>query len=804
MTRIKSLPGHLVSSTLLLLPLAIVVSASCAGPEEPSTICGSLYTDCDGVCVDTDTDVANCGDCDAACESGEQCLAGQCTRASGAGGDGGGGGGPACGAGLTECDGRCVDLQTDPAHCGDCDEACNPGRACSAGACQSECLRGLEDCAGSCVDLEVDPAHCGACGNVCDPRQKCQSGTCNCSVEPSEELVIPLQGKLTVTGTTVGADDTRWLPCTSPGAADRTFRFTAPLTGTYYIDTFGTAYDTVLGVQRADTCALLECNDDVDGGQGESKLTLDLVEGESYLVVVSGANGAVGDFTLNISQPPTCAPLALEPGVPRRVTGETPERGDLVHASCGGGGSPDALYTFTAPEAGSYVFQASAVSSTATMITSVHEGTSCLGAQLGCGKGRAAFVQLDEGQTVLVAVQSDSGFRVDFTLDVIAEPACPLEDLGSALPVSREGDTAMLVDRYPIWCGDILAGREATYRFTAPEAGYYIFDAEGSSAGTAIAVREDDGSCTGNDLGCDAGQDGAARVGVRLAEGQAVVVLVDVPGRSGRFSLNISRRDDAGACSSPIPLPQDVSQTMTRTVTGTTRGRPAEASSTCEATKSKGPDITYSFTAPEAGYYVFDTVGSSSVTRISAHEGSCTGRELTCASGEDAWAVGLQLAADQTVVIVVDSVDRSPGGDYTLNVSRLDDAGTCASPVVLPSEVPQTVTGSTLGRPREAYGSCGPLAEDQLKAGPDMVYSFTAPRDGDYTFDTRGSEFDTVLHVHDLTCAGTELGCGDDIQAPVEKTSETTVPLVAGKTVAIVVDGYESSAGAFTLNINAR
>jgi hypothetical protein len=165
--------------------------------------------------------------------------------------------------------------------------------------------------------------------------------------------------------------------------------------------------------------------------------------------------------------------------------------------------------------------------------------------------------------------------------------------------------------------------------------------------------------------------------------------------------------------------------------------------------------------------------------------------------------VGLQLDADQPVTIVVDSADGSAGGDYTLNVSRLPDAGTCASPRALSPEVPQTVTGSTLGRPREARGTCGPSSISQRDAGPDMVYAFTAPRAGDYTFDTRGSEFDTVLHVHELTCAGDELGCGDDIQAPIEKTSETTVTLAAGQTVAIVVDGYDSRAGAFTLNIKA-
>jgi Stigma-specific protein, Stig1 len=40
-----------------------------------------------------------------------------------------------CAAGLTECALRCVDLSRDPANCGACGHACDPGVACVAGAC---------------------------------------------------------------------------------------------------------------------------------------------------------------------------------------------------------------------------------------------------------------------------------------------------------------------------------------------------------------------------------------------------------------------------------------------------------------------------------------------------------------------------------------------------------------------------------------------------------------------------------------------------------------------------------------------
>ncbi len=43
--------------------------------------------------------------------------------------------GGSCASGYTECDYRCVDLETDPANCGACGHACPPGVVCSGGVC---------------------------------------------------------------------------------------------------------------------------------------------------------------------------------------------------------------------------------------------------------------------------------------------------------------------------------------------------------------------------------------------------------------------------------------------------------------------------------------------------------------------------------------------------------------------------------------------------------------------------------------------------------------------------------------------
>jgi hypothetical protein len=86
----------------------------------------------------------------------------------------------ACPAGMTACDGRCVDLRSDPDNCGRCDNECqeNHGQVCSNGKCAAKCASTLSNCTGACVDEQTDPANCGACGLACGCDQTCSGGVC--------------------------------------------------------------------------------------------------------------------------------------------------------------------------------------------------------------------------------------------------------------------------------------------------------------------------------------------------------------------------------------------------------------------------------------------------------------------------------------------------------------------------------------------------------------------------------------------------------------------------------------------------
>src|SRR5512133_556022 len=65
---------------------------------------------------------------------------------------GSGGSAPACSTGLTDCNGTCVDTDWDPANCGSCGNACGDGEVCSLTQCGLTCLGGSTQCGELCVN----------------------------------------------------------------------------------------------------------------------------------------------------------------------------------------------------------------------------------------------------------------------------------------------------------------------------------------------------------------------------------------------------------------------------------------------------------------------------------------------------------------------------------------------------------------------------------------------------------------------------------------------------------------------------
>ncbi len=116
-------------------------------------------------------------------------------------------------------------------------------------------------------------------------------------------------------------------------------------------------------------------------------------------------------------------------------------------------------------------------------------------------------------------------------------------------------------------------------------------------------------------------------------------------------------------------------------VRGTTAGRASQHTPSC-VTTSTAPDVAYAWTAPTAGTYTFDTVGSSYDTVLSLRSGSCDGPSIACNDDISTTVrdsrVTATLAVGQSVLVVVDGYDGSASGAFVLNISRggTTDGGT--------------------------------------------------------------------------------------------------------------------------------
>lgn len=118
---------------------------------------------------------------------------------------------------------------------------------------------------------------------------------------------------------------------------------------------------------------------------------------------------------------------------------------------------------------------------------------------------------------------------------------------------------------------------------------------------------------------------------------------------------------------------------------------------------------------------------------------------------------------------------------------------TCATATLI--ALPGRATGTTMGARDDYQPMCA------TSTAPDVAFVFRNPTRQTVTIDTEGSGFDTMLVVYRADCTvANVLGCDDDSAGG---TSSRVVlnDLVPG-TYYIVVDGWNTASGAFTLNLS--
>jgi hypothetical protein len=120
---------------------------------------------------------------------------------------------------------------------------------------------------------------------------------------------IPICPGVPQSGSTISAMSDGASSCGSSGISpDAWYSYTPVTSGsaTFSLCNSGTTYDSVLSVHTScpgSSANDIGCDDDACAAGGASEVTLNVVAGETYLIRVTGWNGSVGDFELNVSGP---------------------------------------------------------------------------------------------------------------------------------------------------------------------------------------------------------------------------------------------------------------------------------------------------------------------------------------------------------------------------------------------------------------------------------------------------------------------------------------------------------------------
>lgn len=203
-----------------------------------------------------------------------------------------------------------------------------------------------------------------------------------------------------------------------------------------------------------------------------------------------------------------------------------------------------------------------------------------------------------------------------------------------------------------------------------------------------------------------------------------------------------------------------------------------------------GNDRVISFTAPAAGTYTFDTFGSGYDTKIALYSDCTTESACNDDFGGLQSQVSLDMSAGQTVLVLVDGYGGLSGA-WQLTITA-PGAFPCQDQDIGGAIGAGVASGNTGNSDEDLDASCG------LGNAADQVIRFTAPAAAQYTFDTFGSAFDTILTL--WSDCDSELLCNDDTGG---FQSQLIRNLAQGEVVLLAVDGYNGAIGDWVLNVSS-
>ena len=520
-------------------------------------------------------------------------------------------------------------------------------------------------------------------------------------------------------------------------------------------DTGNTTADTVLYMRSAnclDTNAELACSDDVSTTDRQSTITVPVEPGVYYLVLDSHNTSESGSFDLQVNfyagEGTSCSgPQDCGPGLVCRV----PHGGSNMVCSkhvCSDGVDDDGDGKADYPD-----------DPGCTSPTDDDETDDCPSGAMcpECGNGK------DDDGDGLIDYPADTSCK---SASGSSEACMTSEGVTEITQPVTMGDTSSASDDYTDSCSFGTGARDLAYELRLPKTDTLSITVSDPTFNFFPYVAMLGPTCGGTELGCESSD--TALTKTSLAAGNYYLIVDGDSSTSfGTFQLSVSGIISTGqSCEGPLAQSGALSCAAGALCKGTAGSRTCQLAACSDGNDNDGDGKKD---------YPLDPGCDSPDDDTEADPATAP----KCANGSD---------------------DDSDGKtDYANDLSCWAASGTAEAFCNTETDRVQllyapTLTGTTASAHANYTTGCGSSA-----SANDITFALELPvAVQSLTVDTIGSAFDTILAVTTSTCMpANELGCNDDGSGV---QSVVTLANVAAGSYAVVVDGYSTNSGAFTLH----
>lgn len=352
-------------------------------------------------------------------------------------------------------------------------------------------------------------------------------------------------------------------------------------------------------------------------------------------------------------------------------------------------------------------------------------------------------------------------------------------------------------------------GASVWYRWTAPASGRASFSTAGSSFDTLLAAY------TGTSvsalsapaqgaLGDDASDaDRTSRITFIAVAGQSYSIAVDGYGDTQGVVMGNVALSWSLIASAPVGPPNNdfaraqVLAGTTARLSGTTLNATLQPSEPRHG--GAGRSVWYRWTAPATRSWTFTTQGSNLDTVLALYTGQFISALRRLGADDDdaplrTSSVTLTIAAGTVVYVAVDSKGAA-GGPFTLSFGLAPANDNVGGAQVLAGD-----SGGVRSSTNFASREVGEPVHAGALGNRSVWYRWVAPANGQATWRTTGSAFDTLLSIYSGTpFAGLVRVASADNDANA-LTGTASFKASAGTTYWIAVDGKNASSGALALS----